>query len=126
VGPAARARPAPTAHPIRARQQESSWRSILPDQPQRSETTSNTTAALFGVVGVVASDSDERAPGVGAATATSAGPCWDQVPAARPARPGAGGSPARSAAPAARPLLRTQPPPAPTGTARARMTARKA
>jgi hypothetical protein len=86
----------------------------------------STTAAVFGVVGVVASDCDERAPGVGAATATSAGPGWDQVPAARPARPGAGGSPAHSTAPAARPLLRTQPPPAPTGTARARMTARKA
>jgi conjugative relaxase-like TrwC/TraI family protein len=85
----------------------------------------NTTAALCGVVGVVASDCDERAPGVGAATATSPGPGWDQAPAATPARPRAGGSPARSAA-AARPLLRTQPPPAPTGTARARMTARKA
>jgi hypothetical protein len=85
----------------------------------------STTAALFGVVVGVASEIDGRAPGVGAAIATSAGPCWAPVSAATPARPGAGGSPARSAA-AARPLLRAQPPPAPTGTARARKTARKA
>src|SRR5215207_5034186 len=31
--------PAPTARPARGRQQGSSWHGILPDQPQRSETT---------------------------------------------------------------------------------------
>jgi hypothetical protein len=40
VEPAARARRLPTAGPARGRQQRSSWPRILPDQPQRSETTS--------------------------------------------------------------------------------------
>jgi hypothetical protein len=40
-GAGSRAPPAPSAHPIRGRGQGSSWRGILPDQPQRSDTTSH-------------------------------------------------------------------------------------
>ena len=43
VGPGAGAPPAPRAPPVRGCQQGSSWRWILPDQPQRSETTSKST-----------------------------------------------------------------------------------
>jgi hypothetical protein len=101
--------------------------SVMP--PDRSETPSNTTAALFGGVGVVASGNDERGLGDAAASLTRPVPHLDPRPAATPARPAADGSPTPSARSADRRVLRAHWPPVratvPWGW-RARMTARKA